>query len=371
MKLLACLLICLSSSLLGRPVTHEDLKYQDLSSFFLGYEWWYFDAKGDGDIELTIAFFAKNTFDETLVRKLFYNHARHQLAFIHVRTAEGDNYEITQRFNRAGEFQSESTDSTITARLSGNTLMRRELDNGFPEVKILLDLEDHDSSLKGHASLTFTGVFPSHKVRPPMRRGDAYHEWATDMPRAEVNGEVVIETEDGSEVHVPFSRGIGYHDKQWGNTSLSFTADSWYWGHLYTDEYTIIWWDLHPATSWITARYPPKKPYKFLILYDRSGKIYETYDATFSYEGERQTKLGLPFAKRYRIEAKEFLTIEGEMITPMLGNNPFFSRIETRAALNSDQLGIHDTALIRKANVEKIDLRRCSKWLLKEAFLPL
>lgn len=59
--------------------------------------------------------------------------------------------------------------------------------------------------------------------------------WVLAQPRARVTGNLIL---NGKEIPVT---GVGYHDHNWGNTTLIEMYHHWYWGRIFLPEYTFIY----------------------------------------------------------------------------------------------------------------------------------
>ncbi|MFX0040410.1 MAG: lipocalin-like domain-containing protein [Promethearchaeota archaeon] len=58
--------------------------------------------------------------------------------------------------------------------------------------------------------------------------------WVVALPRADVKGTIKVNNET---IQV---KGIGYHDHNWLNFNFAMIIDYWYWGRIYSDNYTAI-----------------------------------------------------------------------------------------------------------------------------------
>jgi hypothetical protein len=58
--------------------------------------------------------------------------------------------------------------------------------------------------------------------------------WVVALPRADVEGTIKVNNET---IQV---KGIGYHDHNWLNFNFAMIIDYWYWGRIYSDNYTVI-----------------------------------------------------------------------------------------------------------------------------------
>jgi len=103
-------------------------------------------------------------------------------------------------------------------------------DKKLPIYEIYLDEGEYGLHLK------YTAVV--HGWKP----GHGYIEfgksnqfgWVIALPRADVEGTIKVDNETMS------VRGIGYHDHNWLNFNFALIIDYWYWGRLYSENFTVI-----------------------------------------------------------------------------------------------------------------------------------
>ncbi|MBD3192494.1 MAG: hypothetical protein GF308_17780 [Candidatus Heimdallarchaeota archaeon] len=78
-----------------------------------------------------------------------------------------------------------------------------------------------------------TGWKPGNGQTKFGKRG--YFAWTIPLPKAKVKGTIRFGTE---QLKV---NGFGYHDHNWGNFALAKVIDYWYWGRIYSDQFTLIY----------------------------------------------------------------------------------------------------------------------------------
>jgi len=85
--------------------------------------------------------------------------------------------------------------------------------------------------------LTFSSEVPGWKPgRGKTRYGDrGFFSWVVPIPRASVEGTVKY---DGVTLH---AAGIGYHDHNVITTDARRIISWWYWGRLYTEDFTLLY----------------------------------------------------------------------------------------------------------------------------------
>lgn len=50
-------------------------------------------------------------------------------------------------------------------------------------------------------------------------------------------------------VAMHFTDGVGYHDKNWGDSPFALSVSSWYWGHARLGNYSLVWFDTLSETA--------------------------------------------------------------------------------------------------------------------------
>lgn len=64
---------------------------------------------------------------------------------------------------------------------------------------------------------------------------EGFFAWVVPVPRARVEGTLRIQDE------ILPVRGIGYHDHNWATADLKKVISYWYWGRIYTDDFTLLY----------------------------------------------------------------------------------------------------------------------------------
>ncbi|MEA5118911.1 MAG: hypothetical protein VB036_15035 [Propionicimonas sp.] len=134
----------------------------------------------------------------------------------------------------------------------------------------------------------------------PYRQGTAiialgddeeYHYTDLSVVKNKVTGTITV---DGQTREVT---GLGYHDHQWMNISQMQAWHHWLWGHLYTDNYTLLIYDFVAS-----ERYGFTKVPLFGVLDNATGEVIFQTDGNFTLETdlELHEASGKEFPKRSR-----------------------------------------------------------------------
>jgi len=130
--------------------------------------------------------------------------------------------------NNPSDFTSSQDSANL---LIGQNYIKVDYSNKqLPTYEIYLDEGEYGLHLKYKALV--------HGWKP----GNAYIEfgksnqfgWVIALPRADVEGTIKVDNET---IQV---RGIGYHDHNWLNFNFAMIIDYWYWGRIYSDNFSVI-----------------------------------------------------------------------------------------------------------------------------------
>ena len=198
------------------PVTMEENAVHRTDSKFYG-EWWYFDARLE-DGHVVVGFLQAS---ELMTRKPGIE--------LHVYKPSGEKLSVVKKFAdsdlRASE---EKCDVWV-----GDNHCYVE----WPEEGDLPTHYLHIAEEGMEADLTFVSEVPGWK--PGKGRtlyGDrGYFSWLVPAPRARLEGTVKFE---GRTLE---AKGIGYHDHNVVTADMRRILSFWYWGRLYTDEFTLLY----------------------------------------------------------------------------------------------------------------------------------
>ncbi|NVM38044.1 MAG: hypothetical protein HWN81_20790 [Candidatus Lokiarchaeota archaeon] len=178
-------------------------------------EWWYFDARLENGYTVVGFFRAKHErTGKTGVEIMIYK-------------PNGEKIQKVIDHNPSNFNASQDTPDVLI----GQNYIRVDYSNKeLPTYEIYLDEGEYGLHLKYKALV--------HGWKP----GNGYIEfgkanqfgWVIALPRAEVEGTIKVDNET---IQV---RGIGYHDHNWLNFNFAMIIDYWYWGRIYSDNFTVI-----------------------------------------------------------------------------------------------------------------------------------
>ncbi|GBG94746.1 hypothetical protein LFYK43_12050 [Ligilactobacillus salitolerans] len=141
-----------------------------------------------------------------------------------------------------------------------------------------------------------------HALVKPFRQGnsavialgdnDEYHYTDLSVVKNQVTGTL---TYNGEKHEVT---GLGYHDHQWLNISPIVAWHHWLWGHLYTENYTVLIYDFVAAAQFDFTPVP-----FFGVMDNKTGEVIFQTDGHYTLETELEVqpaiKKGFPKKSAY------------------------------------------------------------------------
>ncbi len=203
------------------------------------YEWWYFDASFENQYHVVVTFHYRN---------IFLNPMMPTIQFM---IYKPDGTPVIRYLACSPDEISAAQESCCVKM--GNS--RAEDKGGSYEIAMAIK----DCSV----NLTYRNIVPGWKPGSGYLYKDEesgkVSGWVVPVPHGEVEGELRI----GDEV-IPV-RGTGYHDHNWGNYRFHETFDSWYWGRIHNEKYTVVY-------GWVIPN-DPQAPVVSPLLIAEKGKI--------------------------------------------------------------------------------------------------
>lgn len=189
---------------------HIDLKKK---GFF---EWWYFDARLEGGYT-AVGFFraAHERTGKTAVEIVIYK----------------PNGERLQKFVNYKRSDMSVSREKADVQIGYNYLKVDYSNVDLPIYEVFLDEDGLGFHLKFTAKVH--GWMPGNGSTQFGNKG--YFAWCVPFPRAEVEGTIWFD-----ENRMPV-KGIGYHDHNWGNIKMPMYLEYWYWGRLYSENFTMVY----------------------------------------------------------------------------------------------------------------------------------
>jgi hypothetical protein len=206
------------------------------------YEWWYFDAHLDDGAKLIVVFMTKE----------FADLGKSLSPLIRIDLTLPDGTAVLGAVELAADTFSASAD-TCHVRIGDNVfagdLHTYTIRARVREVEVYVTLTGQVPAWRPETGYWFFGEQSEH-----------YFAWLPSVPQ----GEVQVTYRVGGESRT--TTGVGYHDHNWGDTSMLDLMHHWYWARGAAGPYSVI-------ASYITAQ----KPYGYgalpVFMLARDGKL--------------------------------------------------------------------------------------------------
>jgi predicted secreted hydrolase len=178
-------------------------------------EWWYFDARLDNGYTVVGFFRAKHERSgETGVEITIYK----------------PNGEKIQNVIDYLHSDLRASQDIPDVQIGRNYIKVDYSNKELPTYEIFLDEGEYGLHLKYTA--TVKGWKPG-KGYIEFGKANQFG-WVIALPRADVEGTIKINNET---IQV---KGIGYHDHNWLNFNFAMIIDYWYWGRIYSENFTVV-----------------------------------------------------------------------------------------------------------------------------------
>jgi hypothetical protein len=217
------------------------------------YEWWYFDAHLDDGAKLVLVFLTKQ----------FTDIGRPLTPALRIDLTLPDGTAVRKLVELDRNTFTASTDS-CDVRIGQNVFVG---DLHTYTIRAHVDEVDVDVTLTGQvpAWRPQTGVFLFG------RQDEHYFAWLPSVPQGTVEATYSV-----GERH-SITKGVGYHDHNWGNAPMPKLMHHWYWARGAVGPYTVI-------ASYITA----EKAYGYaelpVFMLARDGKLVADDAAKVAFE---------------------------------------------------------------------------------------
>ena len=180
------------------------------------FEWWYFDARLDNGY-MAVGFFRAK-------------HERTGKTGVEITIYKPNGEKIQKIFDyKRSDLVAKKENANV--KIGNNYIKVDYSSKKLPTYEIFLD----EGELGIH-------LFYKPRVKGWMP-GEGFTEfgslgqfgWSVAIPKADVEGKLKINNKE-----IPV-KGIGYHDHNWLTFNLVRVVNYWYWGRIYSDNFTIIY----------------------------------------------------------------------------------------------------------------------------------
>ncbi|MFX0057642.1 MAG: lipocalin-like domain-containing protein [Candidatus Hodarchaeota archaeon] len=180
------------------------------------FEWWYFDARLDNRY-MAVGFFRAK-------------HERTGKTGVEI-TIYKPNGEKIQKVFDYKRIDLVATKENANVKIGNNYIKVDYSNEKLPNYEIYLD--ENDLGIHLFYKPLLRGWMPGEGYTDFGNLGQ--FGWSVAIPRAEVRGTIKINNEE-----IPV-QGTGYHDHNWLTFNLVRVVNYWYWGRIYSENFTIIY----------------------------------------------------------------------------------------------------------------------------------
>jgi hypothetical protein len=193
----------------------DAIHYEPTAGFF---EWWYFDACFDNGYHIIFELFS-SMWNEVVASPK---------AAIHVHAPHGKNITVVETYDVS---QLEASGARCELRVGAHFVRES---NGSYEIR----WRCQDVAIELTWETQAAGWLPGTGALFSDQTTGKHLNWVIPVPRARVNGQLHLQ---GASF---FVKGLGYHDHNWGNTSMNRAFSGWYWGRAFISDYTVVYADV-------------------------------------------------------------------------------------------------------------------------------
>ncbi|MFW9998618.1 MAG: hypothetical protein ACFE9Q_01775 [Candidatus Hodarchaeota archaeon] len=249
-------------------------------------EWWYFDARLDNEYTVVGFFRAK--------------HERTGKTGVEI-TIYRPNGEKIQKVIDYHYSDLKASQDIPDVQIGKNYIKVDYSNKELPIYEIFLDEGDYG------LHLIYTAQVHGWKPGKGYIEFGKSHQfgWVIALPRADVEGTIKVDKE------IIQVKGIGYHDHNWLNFNFALIINYWYWGRIYSENYTVIF--AYIKCNKKMDNYPIQ-----VLMLAKNGKVilstgeYELIQENFEYNN----KAGNSYPKilKFNINDQNEITLEVQEI---------------------------------------------------------
>ncbi|KAJ7222416.1 hypothetical protein GGX14DRAFT_428695 [Mycena pura] len=192
-----------------------------------------------------------------------------------------------------------------------------------PTAKNVVITFDIPGNLAGTVTLQSTA--PGHYPCGPVEGGQTMQVmphvgWANLIPDGNASVDLLVK-----KTPLKF-RGVGYHDKNWGDKPFTASVSTWYWGHGRVGPYSIVWFDVFDPTGQESVSAYVSKNDAIIVASCKPGsiKVRPMGNASFP------PFVGAAFPEGYHMVIdmadEGTLTVNATINAPNIGANPVYFR---------------------------------------------
>lgn len=207
-----------------------------------GYEWWYFDGISvDGKYSFVVIFYEGNPFSTRYNARLLKSKADPMpMEYPAVSISVYENGKtIYYSFTEFEPSECMFGESCPLVKI-GDHHMEREIEDHKMNFHLHLE-ETLPSGDAINAEITFRSNVTDKKLFNQAGKAGTEHQWNMVQPRADVDGEIQLLSQDDISTEVIF-KGRGYHDHNTGGEPMHNEFSDWYWGRFHFEYATLVYY---------------------------------------------------------------------------------------------------------------------------------
>jgi len=299
------------------------------------YEWWYFDAEDrERDISIVIIWFSGFAFSPFYMRHYDSWRARRRADSPRPDQYAGFSFQVYERGREIVNFIREGRDGLaefspdgIGVRFDRNRFTYDPVKDEYL-ITVDFDFPARHLHLSGSFSFRPTHRFDYRKSTDCMPGREHRHQWLLSVPKADVEGELVISGPEPGQRSMRSIRGRGYHDHNLGSMPMHEYFRRWYWGRVFSERYDLVYYAV-----WF--RQQRCTPLTLILLNDHERGVQQVIEG--ARVSERRRKKGV-FAPLHGRE----ISLEADRIGigvdhhKVLDSGPFYLRFSSRFHLTVD-----------------------------------
>jgi carotenoid 1,2-hydratase len=199
------------------------------------YEWWYFDALGDGGREAVVIMFLDNFIYSPRYNREAVDQRFPAVSFTYFR----DGKPLYRCINEYSEAEFFASRERPECRI-GHSSFKFETATYGTGYSVSIDLK-LSGGRRLEASFEWLSIESDFAADSFCYRESA-HCWNMVVPRSDVTGKIIVSDRKGQVIDVRQFRGTGYHDHNLDNRWLAKTVRDWHWGRAHYADSTVVFY---------------------------------------------------------------------------------------------------------------------------------
>ncbi len=298
------------------------------------YEWWYFDAEDEVQgISIVVVWFSGFAFSPYYISHYEAWKSGIRSDRPHPGSYAGFSFQLYENGREILNFIREGRDGIFDSvipepgvRFEGNSF---SYDRQEDKYNLVIDFTFPARQKRVQGTFSFR---PKHRFDYRRDNGSAGSaprlQWILSVPKADVEGGMVIDDlPEGTRRDIRF-RGLGYHDHNLGTAPMYESVDRWYWGRAFSGRYDLVYYV-------IFLRGSGSVPIALMMLNDNeSGRKRVLDEVSITEDHFRRGLFAPSHGKSLRLR-KDGVSVEVRH-KDVLDAGPFYLRYASRLSMDVD-----------------------------------